>query len=292
MGIVPGQEAASAVKFVEESRRQARRDLKSAKVLLESPDPHLENVAFLLEQSYEKILKAAYVSYKTYAAPDSWEGVYKAIHNHNISFVFEMLRNSHEHYAGLETRIAAQCKQITDKLNGLPNELKKAMDAPDEAKRNIMAEIDKIERNLERSIKRENFVDFVSKLDSNSFKETCAKRDGVLECEDWLDGLEHTMPKEFSPSALDFKNIKKYIVFCYMLLVLAPYTLPHAVASRYPVDECKMKNLEAYRTSPGLKGFFDELACKIQTLLDSESSFTEQIIRIHSKSFLNPDQSA
>ena len=52
-----------ATKLISESRIQARRDLDSARVLLTSPDPHLENVAYLLEQSFEKIINASYAKY-------------------------------------------------------------------------------------------------------------------------------------------------------------------------------------------------------------------------------------
>lgn len=292
MGTVPGQKAANADKFIEESRTQARRDLESAKVLLESPDPHLENVAFLLEQSYEKILKAAYVSYKTRVAPEPWKTTHKAIHNHNIIFMFGMLRDTHEHYAGWVERNTAKCEQITGILDELPDELRKTIDAIKETKSNIMTGIDKIERDLEQSIKRGNFVNFISKLNSNSLKRIDAKRNGVPDTIGLLDKYERTIPEAVRPSARDFENLKKYAIFFQTLLMLAPYTLPHAVNSRYPMDKHKMENLEAYRSSPELKGFFDELAYRIQTLLDSESGFTEQTIKAHPKNFSNPDKSA
>ena len=95
----------NAIKYITENRIQARRDLKSAVALLSLPDPHLENVAFLLEQTYEKSLKASYAKYKLETTSESWEKVYKAVYGRDdINFMFKMLRSIHQDYGQLIKR--------------------------------------------------------------------------------------------------------------------------------------------------------------------------------------------
>ena len=275
----------NAVKYIVENRVQARRDLDSAKALLSLPDPHLENVAFLLEQSYEKILKAAYVSYKIHTTSDSWKIAYKSTLVHDISFIFAMLRDIHGHYADLVEQNATKYGSVIRELDMFPDSLRKMVDSTGKFKREIMDGIDKIEHKAERLKDRKHFVGFVSKLDSNSIKETNIERTEIPEYIDGLDDLKLMMPELTDLRVLNTKTMQKYITFLKMLKALAPYALPHAVASRYPMKECKMKNLEVYRTSPNLKGFFDKLAYKTQILLDSEIGFTEHLIGTHSEDF-------
>ena len=85
--------------FIRENKIQAQRDLDSARILLASPDPHLENVAFLLEQSFEKIVKASYVGCKLETDSISWEEVYEKIRGHDIDFILTMLVEIYENCA-------------------------------------------------------------------------------------------------------------------------------------------------------------------------------------------------
>ena len=275
----------NALKYIAENRMQARRDLDSAKRLLSSPDPHLENIAFLLEQSYEKILKAAYVSYKIYTTSDSWRKAYHNTRVHDIGFILDMLRDIHEYYADLVEQNAAKYGSIVKEFPLFPDSLRKIVDSPRKLKHKIMDGIDKIEHGLERLNDKKHFVDFVSKLNSNSIKETNMERTEIPEYMDGLADLKLMVPGLTDLRVLNAKTMQKYTTFLNMLAALAPYTLPHAIASRYPMMECKMKNLEVYRTSPNLKGFFDKLAYKTQILLDSEIDFTEHLIRAHSEDF-------
>ena len=88
-----------AAKLIGESRVQAQRDLDSVRVLLESPDLHLENIAFLLEQSFEKIVKAVYTEYKLKTDSASWAEVYENIRGHDIDFILTILMNLYENCA-------------------------------------------------------------------------------------------------------------------------------------------------------------------------------------------------
>ena len=76
----------NAIKFINENKIQAQRDLDSARVLLASSNPHLENAAFLLEQSFEKIIQTSYTRYKLETDFTSWDEVYKKISDHNIHY--------------------------------------------------------------------------------------------------------------------------------------------------------------------------------------------------------------
>ncbi len=273
----------NASKYIVENRIQARRDLDSARTLLSSTDPHLENVAFLLEQSYEKILKAAYVSYKIHTTADSWKIAYKNTLSHDIDFIFDMLRDIHEHYANFIEQYATKCMPILKELGIFPDSLLKIIDAPEKHKQKIMYGIDQIERKVKRLNDRRHFVDFISRLHSNSIKEINIENTEIPQSMDILDDRKRIMRKSSDLSLPNKKTMQQYTAFLNMLKALAPYTLPHAVASRYPMEECKMENLEVYRNVPNLKNFFDMLATKTQILLDSESGFTEQLRSTHSK---------
>ena len=272
----------NATKYIAENRMQARRDLESAKILLSQPNPHLENVAFLLEQSYEKSLKASYAKYKLETTSDSWEKVYNIVRGHDIDFMFKMLRSIHQDYWKLITQ-HKETASLVKSLNLLPPKIEHVMDRPDLILDKIaMKRMDILEHYVRRTIKnKEHFVKFLSQLNSKSIKETNIERTDIPMSLNVKDDIKNKISNTSNTDMLNTKTWPKYITFFNMLKTLAPYTLPHAIAGRYPLKECKMKNLEAYRDFPNLKGFFDILAYKIQILLNSEADFTKHLIITH-----------
>ena len=271
----------NATKYIAENRMQARRDLESAKILLSQPNPHLENVAFLLEQSYEKSLKASYAKYKLETTSDSWEKVYNIVRGHDIDFMFKMLRSIHQDYWKLITQ-HKETASLVKSLNLLPPKIEHVMDRPDLILDKIMKRMDILEHYVRRTIKnKEHFVKFLSQLNSKSIKETNIERTDIPMSLNVKDDIKNKISNTSNTDMLNTKTWPKYITFFNMLKTLAPYTLPHAIAGRYPLKECKMKNLEAYRDFPNLKGFFDILAYKSQILLNSEADFTKHLIITH-----------
>ena len=265
-----------ATKLIDENKRQARRDLDSARVLLASPNPHLENVAFLLEQSFEKIINASYAKYKFETKSASLKKVYENISDHNIDFILDMLDEFYKNYTALLALIPKTWLDREELRNVFPKEIKKMMRSPERLDKSIK-QIQNIKKEVTAA--RRKFAKFMSGLDSKSLTYLDIKPSDIAQIS--------TMIKNLSDSETDFvsnqKMVYEYITFL-IYLNIAPYALSHAIHSRYPLIEHGMHNLEAYRNNPKLKGFFNVLAGSIQKMLDSEAGFTKLLVTTY---FLN-----
>ena len=280
----------NATKYITENRIQARRDLESAAALLSLPDPHLENVAFLLEQAYEKSLKASYAKYKLETTSESWKEVYRTVYGHNIDFMFKMLRSIHQDYGKLIEQYVETCTSYVKSLGVFSGKMENVMNSPEKSVRQIMKGMDQLEKNVKLTTKNNsNFVNFLSHLNSKSIKEIDISKTDIPSTLIAVDDFKNKIPNVLNSNALDVKTLQKYIAFLNMLKAVTQYVLPHVFAGRYPIKECKMENLKAYRNLPNLKEFFDILAYKIKILLDSEAEFTEQLIKIHLTCFNKPN---
>ena len=262
----------NAVKLINESRIQARRDLESARVLLASPEPHLENVAFLLEQSFEKIINASYAKYKLETRSDSLKKVCKNISDHNIDFILDMLDEFYKNYMALFALIPKTWFDRDELRDGIPKKVKEVMRFPERLDESI-----KRVQNIKKDVivARRKFAKFMLGLDSKSLAYLDIKLLEVPQIS--------TMVENVSDSEIDFtinsKMFREYITF-WTHLSIAPYALSHAVHSRYPLINHDMCNLESYRNNPKLKGFFNALADHIQKMLDSEEDFTRLLVTI------------
>ena len=272
----------NATKYIVENRIQARRDLESAMALLSLPNPHLENIAFLLEQSYEKSLKASYAKYKLETSSDSWEKIYKIVYGHNIDFMFKMLRSIHQDYGKLIVQYNNMCVNYVKSLHVFSKKIENVMDSPEKNVMQVMKGMDQLEKYVRSTTKNnDNFVKFLSQLNSKSIRETNIEKTDIPSTLVAIDDFKNKIPSIFNSNMLDVKTLQEYTTFLKLLKALAPYVLPHVFTGRYPIKECKMENLKAYRNLPNLKGFFDILAYKLQILLDSEAGFTKQLIETH-----------
>ena len=74
----------------------------------------MENVAFLLEQSFEKITKASYTRYKFETGVTLWEEIYENISKHDTDFLIEMFDEIHTTYTKTIPYILKACRDITD----------------------------------------------------------------------------------------------------------------------------------------------------------------------------------
>ena len=269
----------NAEKFIAENRIQARRDLVSAKLLLSQSKPHLENVAFLLEQSFEKSLKASYATYKLTTSGESWKDVYNKVRGHDIPFMLKLLRDYYKDYGNF----IKKHNNLADHVKSLgifPKSMIQVIDSPEKQMDLIMKKMDQLEQRICNTTKnRNNFVVFLSGLNSRSIKEAVVEKTVIPEVLLAMNDFKNKSSGIADSSVLDVKKWLKYIDFVRMLAAIAPYALPHAIAGRYPIKECKMENLEAYRKYPELKGFFDTLASKITIMLDSEEEATNHLIR-------------
>ena len=264
-----------ATKLISESRIQARRDLDSARVLLTSPDPHLENVAYLLEQSFEKIINASYAKYMLETNSAMLHEVYKKMSNHDIDFILDILDETYTTCVKTLARFLKTWLDNDEIRDMFPKKLKKFMRSPERLGRSI-GKIQNIKNEVKAA--RNDFVKFMSKLDSTSLT--------YLDIDmDEIDPQFSTTMKNVTTYAADVvsdpRAIHDHITF-FIHLDIAQYALLHAFHSRYPLIGCRMSNLEAYRDNPKLKEFFDALANHIEIMLDSETGFTELLVLTHS----------
>lgn len=262
----------NATKLIKENKIQAQRDLDSANVLLSSHDPHLENVAFLLEQSFEKIVKASYAKHKLETDSASGDNVYKEMLGHDIDFILKALDGIYKNRVKTATPIS---KSDHDRF--------KPHDEFSEEKERLIRYTENLTetinmQKLEEQVKytKINFVAILSSLNSESMKESESEFSGILQmlgtAEKSLSSIDDVT--NFMPI---LQMLHEHLIFL-MHLIIAPYVLPHAIYSRYPSEEHDMRNLEAYRNNPNLKGFFSALAGRIQDMLDTEAGFTKLLI--------------
>lgn len=186
-----------------------------------------------------------------------------------------MLRDIHRSYRNFMEQNIAKCLPVIKELDMIPDNLYEIFDSPEKHEEKIMDGIKQLEQKVNRLKDKNHFVNFISKLNSNSIKETDIEHTEIPKYIDVLDDPRLVMLRSSDLHVPNKQTMLQYTIFLNMLKALAPYTLPHIVASRYPIKECKMENLAMYRTSSNLKGFFDKLAYKTQMLLDSENNFTE-----------------
>ena len=263
-----------ATKLINENRIQAQRDLDSARVLLASSDPHLENVAFLLEQSFEKIIKTSYTRYKLEIKSASLNKIYENISDHNIDFILDMLDELYKNCTTTLTHLPKTLLDCDELHNIFSKEMKEILRSPE----NLAGPMKRIQ-NLknEVALAKRNFIKFMSKLDSKSIPNLDVEPSDVPQF--------FTTVENFTNSAADFvpsrKIFQEHLTFL-LHLSIAPYIIPHATHSRYPLIQRHMNNLNAYRDNPKLKGFFNALADHIQKMLDSEAGFTKLLVATHS----------
>ena len=262
----------NVIKFIRENKIQAQRDLDSARVLLASSDPHLENVAFLLEQSFEKIVKTAYTRYKLETDSAPLNQVYKKMSNHDIDFILDMLDEFYKNYTALLALIPKTWLDREELRNVFPKEIKKMMRSPERLDK-LIKQVQNIKKEVTAA--RRKFAKFMSGLDSKSLAYLDIK---PLEVPQISTMVKNVSDSE-TDSVIDLKMFQEYITFL-IHLSIAPYALSHAIHSRYPLIEHDMYNLESYRNNPKLKGFFNALADSIQKMLDSEEGFTRLLVTI------------
>ena len=279
--LMVSQFQSQAEKYISENRIQALRDLESANIILGN-NGNLENVAFLLEQSYEKILKAAHGQYRLEIKGDILKNVHKDAHSHDIGFAFQMLKDIHEYFYQAVMANPLVQYNILAQYPHLSKPAKKIASSLEDIIAKVISDIERIKRKVEAHIRNKSrFTEFLSGLDENSIREPNLKANYVVNYpkDTNVNAKLNTMINAVMPNE---KTLNKYARFLALLCVLAPYTLPHVIASRYPISECKMENLRAYRTdSKDLRKFFKKLAIKIKILLDSEEEFVAQIKNIY-----------
>ena len=261
-----------ATKLADENRIQARRDLESARVLLASPNPHLENVAFLLEQSFEKIIKTSYARYKLETTSVSLNKVCKKMSKHDIDFILDILDEFYKNYMALFALIPKTWFDRDELRDVFPKKMKKMMRSPERLDKLI-----KQMQNIKKEVTavRTKFAKFMSELDSKSLAYLDIKPLDVPQISNMVENVSDSE----TDFVIDLKIFQEYITF-WTHLSMAPYVLPHAVHSRYPSINHDMYNLESYRNNPKLKGFFNALADSIQKMLDSEEGFTKLLVTI------------
>lgn len=268
-------------KYVEENRIQAERDLQTAKIILEN-NGHVENVAFLLEQSYEKILKSIHAYYRLEIKNEPFVDVYNAAIGHDIDFIFRMLKDLYKLSGSY--LVAMQGKMQGDKVyegnslafKWLAKKITSGIDAESMMEK-IIPPLQNIEEGVRNHIRnKEEFGKFLSTFNANSIPMIGQPKVAfqLLEVAKFLAGSKN---EEFNRS-LNVENWKTFSMYLTYILLLGPWIIPHVYMSRYPVKELQLENLEYYRNNEeNIKQFLLNTIPKVQYLLDNCDAFIEQM---------------
>ena len=250
--------------------------MDSARVLLASPNPHLENVAFLLEQSFEKIIQTSYTRYKLETEFTSWNEVYKKISDHNIDFILDMLDEIYEKCAETLAYLPKIWHDNAELHNVFTKEIKEIL-CSSEKLAEPMKLIQYIRDDIS-STKRKDFAKFLAGLDSENLMEFDIELSATSPIPIALKNLTSLTKKTTGIGMQTFLDHMTFLIH----LNIAPYALLHAIPSRYPLGQYGMYNLKSYRNKPNLKEFFSTLTDRIQKMLNTEAGFTKLLVKTYS----------
>lgn len=270
--------------YAEELKTQSIRDLALAKKLLadkESP----EHIAWLCEQSYEKILKHVFATYLSHSGirVEVIDGkLRRASHGSAWMSTIEITKDISRAYFRMILTDAD--KFHLRPIIGESREMWQKFQESTE--RMLDTVIEMIELRYNNSTFMQNFnqasiAAFSHSVDPIPNMETLIK-----------DNLE-SVRKNFSEGGfgdltdLLLRLTQGYYDFVFRSVILAPWLLPLAEASRYPMPEYGSENLKGFRDNKNqLIEYFSGICNEIQKLVDASSHFNEAISDL--KSFMTP----
>lgn len=232
---------------------RARKDLNSAKILLDSPTSDIGNSIFLLEQSYEKILKLAYVYAQTRVFGKDFIETVDSINKHEDGII-KVLTILPDLLRGFNTSLNA----LKDRLNfskasgdiGLDGIVFTMMVFP-------MIPTPKIKNALVKQFNRVSDSETFQPLKNkklDSYPEWISLCKAVRQKEIPLEQMENKFEEAYSKYNLRiraaFENPDKFklkirnaTMFIALATSLAPLSLAYKYA-RYPIKQASFRNLE------------------------------------------------
>lgn len=282
-------------KFIEELYLQSLRDLEDAEKILEN-DGHLEHVAWLCEQSYEKLVKSVYAYFKLKIQNGSVKPAYDKMYNSQHYGSYKLMINMfREIFGSFRRSFDTKTSQIV--ASASENEKGIADGFMDFMKNVNFSQINKelehkcksVEEKIGACLSSNNaFKDFINIATEQSLRKSLDALNFEAIVKETLDKL--SSDPRFKSTNPDFQGILqqvfvngleqniKFYGFISYALVLARWILPHASMPRYPIFEYNFDNLAPYRErSNELKLFFRLVIDEIKKLHPKAKEFYEEL---------------
>jgi HEPN domain-containing protein len=277
-----------ADKYIEENRKQAERDIQTARSLLESGG-NIEHAAFLLEQSYEKLLKAVHAEYRISIRNHALKAVYDEAYGHDVRFMFFMLTDLHDFYRESIQLFLNKLEEEKDSRTSMPQRMlfailirtvkmfdadKKVQQAKDYV-HNVENKVNALTAN------KKEFANFLKELSTDNIPKIRTPNIpwGVLDVFlSTTKAISNEQLKTLSIPFLDIETLKKYSAFMAIFAYLSYWIIPHVFLSRYPDKRCDMENLEYYRNNAeNIRSFLLVIVEKIDLLMKDSLTFINHI---------------
>jgi hypothetical protein len=282
-------------KFIEELRLESLRDLVEAEKILEN-NGHIEHVAWLCEQSYEKLIKSVYAYFKLKIQSGNVRSVYDKMyasqHYGSYKLIINMFR---EIFGSFRKSFDSKPTQIvstaSESEKGTASEFMNFVNNTNFSQLNKELEhkCKGVEETIGKCLSSNHaFKDFIDIATEKSLRKSLNELNFEATIKDVTDKLptdprfKSTDPafrkilEQVITSGLE-DNIKFYAFMSYALL-LGRWVLPHASMPRYPILEYNFDNLVPYREkSDELKPFFKLIIDETRSLYPRATDFIEKL---------------
>jgi len=289
--------------YCEELKTQSIRDLDLAKRLVGSR-VNAEHVAWLSEQSYEKILKYAFASYlaaqgtrvevidgklrRTSLAGQQWR-------LSTLDIARDISRGFFDMLLGREKKIAGDGEKHPHSrlMIATPIDLWKKFETSTEKIIDQSANMIESSLLLTSTIQNytsQNFLDsssswtFAKSFFQPSSSEPTERGASSSSLEDYLRNNMEGIRGKFSIQGFDeatnlvIRLTKAYYSFVLRAIMMAPWLLPLSEASRYPMPEYHSENLKNFREFElQLLDFYATVCVELERLIEASGHFNEAI---------------
>jgi len=282
-------------KFIEELRFESFRDLEEAEKILEA-NGYLEHVAWLCEQSYEKLVKSVYAYFKLKIQNGSVKSVYDKMYESQHYGSYKLIINMFREIFGsfrksFDTKPAQIVASASENEKGIADGFMKFVKNANYSQLNKELEYKckSIEEKISACLSSNNaFKDFINIATEQSLRKSLNDLNFEATVKETIDKLS-TDPR-FKASNPVFQGMLqqaiisgsehtiKFFGFISYALVLARWILPHASMPRYPILEYNFDNLAPYREkSNELKPFFRLIIDEIKKLHPQAKEFFDEL---------------
>ena len=264
---------------------RARKDLSSAKILLDSSTSDIGNIIFLLEQSYEKILKLAYVYSQTRVFGKDFDDTVDSVTHHEdaikkiLTILPELLRGFNTSVNTLKDRLNFARASGDMGLDGLVFVMIVFPMIPTPKIRNaLVKQMNKVSNSVDIKLPKNRKID--------SYQEWVSLCRAIRQKEISLVEIENKFEEAYSKYNLRinaaFRNpdkfklkIREATMFIALATNLAPLCLAYKYA-RYPTKNSNFKNLvELDGHSESMKEGLYVIYEIVSQLLKNSESFNE-----------------
>lgn len=262
--------------FIQEFRIQSIRDLNEAKAIIEN-NGSLEHAAWFCEQSFEKTVKYVYAYYKLKIQAQTIDSVYDKLkdksHMRAAELVINMQREIFAYFWRVVSSGLLTNPSIPMPVQNLIRDMLKDSKISDNGIFESMFDSarDKISNLLGM---KGDYNDALRSSTSKNLNNYLQKFDYSKVIQEMLADRGAQFAKLFSyPNHVDFSRFldpplyQNQIHFVIKTMALAPWILPYAETSRYPLRECNYQNLRLFRDLESkIKPYFALLINEIDEL--------------------------